>query len=91
MDAQTESAIDWRTLPPDKLLLSVTEAATVLGLGATTVRGMIARRELPIVRIRDRVLLPMDALREWVQQQTEPPQSGVAVTVAVSPRRRRRG
>ncbi len=48
------------------LNLSVDEAAAALGISSRTVRTLIARKELPVVRIGiRRVLLPWAALAAW--------------------------
>lgn len=55
----------------DRLNLKVSEAAHALGVSPRKVRKLIARRELPIMRIGRRVLLPRDAILEWIRSRTE--------------------
>jgi excisionase family DNA binding protein len=55
------------------LNLSVDGAATALGVSPRTVRTLIARGELPTIRIGRRVLLPCGALEEWIRARTDPP------------------
>jgi len=54
----------------DKLLLTPTEAATQIGVGRTRIYDLIARGVIPSVRIGRSRRVPLDALREWVTQQS---------------------
>lgn len=47
-----------------RLAYNTEEAARALGLSPRTVRTMIARDELRVVRVGRRVLIPAEALRE---------------------------
>lgn len=50
-----------------KLLLSLDDAAKQLGgVSAPTVRRMIEAGELPAVRVRGRLTVPMASLHAWV-------------------------
>lgn len=53
------------------LLLTIPEAAEALRLGVSTVKLMVRRGELPVVRCGRAVRVPRTALREWVAQRTE--------------------
>lgn len=48
-------------------VLSVEEAACFLRLNRKTVYEAVAAREMPGRRIRNRVVIPRDALLEWLQ------------------------
>ena len=48
------------------MLLRLPEAARLLGLSLTTVRELVARRELPCVRIGASVRIRRDELTAWV-------------------------
>jgi excisionase family DNA binding protein len=48
------------------LLVSITEAGRVIGVGRTTVYDLIRRGTLPAVHVGRRVLVPVDALEEYV-------------------------
>lgn len=54
----------------DKLLLRVSEAQQLLSLSRSTVYAMVASGELPSVRIGRSVRVPVDALKQWVERQT---------------------
>jgi excisionase family DNA binding protein len=47
-------------------VLSVGEAASFLRLNRKTVYDAVAAREMPGRRIRNRVVIPRDALLEWL-------------------------
>lgn len=53
----------------NRLALRVKEAAEALGLGERTVRQILP--ELPHLRAGGVVLLPVDGLRAWLQEQAE--------------------
>lgn len=53
------------------LLLTATEVAARLSLGRSKVYEMIARRELPVVKIGSAVRVPRQALEEWIESHTE--------------------
>jgi excisionase family DNA binding protein len=53
----------------DRLALSVVEVARCLGVSERTVRSMLP--ELPHLRMRGRVVVPVDPLRQWLRDQAE--------------------
>lgn len=55
----------------DKLALTQTEAAELLGISRDTVKRMIRDGELPVVRLRGSVRLPRRALEQWVDDHTQ--------------------
>lgn len=55
----------------EKLLLRPMEAAEATGLGRSKMYDLLAKGIIPSVRIGKSVRVPVDALREWVKQQTE--------------------
>lgn len=50
---------------PTPINFNVQEAAAALRVSPRMVRKLIARRELPVVRIGRRVLVPRDGLADW--------------------------
>jgi excisionase family DNA binding protein len=52
-------------------LLRVEEAARVLGIGRTKAFEMVARRELPVIRMGRLVRIPRAALDAWIAERTE--------------------
>lgn len=52
-------------------LLRVEEVARVLGIGRTKAFEMVARRELPVVRMGRLVRVPRAALEAWIADRTE--------------------
>ncbi|HEV3102408.1 MAG TPA: helix-turn-helix domain-containing protein [Candidatus Dormibacteraeota bacterium] len=56
-------------LPPQEpLLLRPIEAARLLGIGPSKLFEMLARQELPVVRIGRCVRIPRQELAQWVNQ-----------------------
>lgn len=49
---------------PARLTLSVTEAARLLGIGRSLAYELVARGELPCLRLGRRVLIPRHAIDE---------------------------
>jgi excisionase family DNA binding protein len=52
----------------DKILLTATETAEVLGLGRTKVYALIASGELPSVRIGASVRVAVEELKDWLRE-----------------------
>jgi excisionase family DNA binding protein len=55
----------------DRLLLRIEEAATLLGVGRTTVYAMVSAQKLPVVRIGRSVRIPREALVQWTQEHVD--------------------
>ncbi len=53
------------------MLIGMADAARMIGVSARTLWSMANAGELPIVRIRRRVLFNVAALREWVDARTK--------------------
>ena len=53
----------------DKLLLRPVEAAEAIGISRTKIYELLARGDLPSVRIGSSVRVPVDALRAWIARQ----------------------
>lgn len=51
----------------EPLLISVADAARVLGLSTSTVGSLAATGTIPSLRIGKRVLMPVKALEEWIE------------------------
>lgn len=52
-----------------RLLLSVREAATAMGICEKTLWTLTQQGEIPVIRIGRAVRYPVDGLREWIQKQ----------------------
>lgn len=59
--------------PPqvEPLLVRPVEAARLLGIGRSKLFEMLARNELPVLRIGRCVRIPRDELRRWVGEQLD--------------------
>lgn len=55
-----------------KKLLTVTEAATELGIKPSTIRAWLARRRLPRVNCGRAVRIPADAIAQFIERNTVP-------------------
>lgn len=53
----------------ERLLLRVSETAKIIGLGKSKTYDLIAKGELPSVRIGKCVRVPVASLKEWVDAQ----------------------
>jgi excisionase family DNA binding protein len=51
----------------ERLLLSPTQVAEMLGIGRPTVYSLLARGELPSVRFGRAVRVPLAALTRWIE------------------------
>lgn len=63
--------------PVPRVTLSVAEAAKALSLSDRTITSMIAKGEIPVIRIGKRRLIPVDGLREWVASRITAPTATV--------------
>ena len=55
----------------DKITVSVTEAAQLLGLSRPTVYKLIHRGDFPVLRVGTRTLIHRARLEEWAERQME--------------------
>ncbi len=51
------------------LLLSIPQAAQKLGLSESCTRQMAYNGEIPAIRVRRRLLVPVRQLEQWIDQQ----------------------
>jgi excisionase family DNA binding protein len=51
----------------DRLLLRPLEAAQMMGIGRSKVYELLARGEIPSVRIDGVIRIPLDKLKEWIE------------------------
>jgi excisionase family DNA binding protein len=62
-------------VPPRPLLLDSCAVAELLDLGRTKVFQMMARGELPVIRIGRSVRVPLSELESWIANRTEIPEA----------------
>lgn len=53
----------------DKMLLSISEVAAVLGISRPSIYQLIHSADFPIVRLGGRVLIPVKQLEDWLDEQ----------------------
>lgn len=53
----------------DRLAVTVQEAADTVGLSRAALYPLIMRGEIPSFRVGKRRLVPMEALRRWMEEQ----------------------
>ena len=58
-----------KTTGINPLLLSIPEAAQKLGISESCARQMANSREIPVIRVRRRLLVPVRQLEQWIDQQ----------------------
>ncbi len=56
----------------NKLTLSVTETAALLGVSRPTVYTLIRREDFPAFKVGSRTLIPYSGLVAWVEKQSAP-------------------
>lgn len=55
----------------EPLAVSAAEAARLLGVSRPTVYSLLNREDFPSFRVGNRVLVSVDGLRSWIDQQTK--------------------
>jgi excisionase family DNA binding protein len=55
------------------LAVAISDAAKLIGVSPRTLRTLTTEKKVPHVRLGARVLFPVDALREWLREQTIKP------------------
>lgn len=53
----------------EKLLLKPLEAAQILGIGRSLIYELIARNEIPSVRLGRCLRVPAESLQQWLKEQ----------------------
>lgn len=53
----------------EKLLLKPSEVTQILGIGRSLVYELIARKEIPSVRIGRCIRVPSESLQQWLKDQ----------------------
>jgi len=56
---------------PKPLLLNISQAAQMLGLGHTKLYELIANEGLPVVRFGRAVRVPYSSLQDWIKRREE--------------------
>ncbi|MCI2047820.1 MAG: helix-turn-helix domain-containing protein [Faecalibacterium sp.] len=56
-----------------KLALSVPEMAKALGIGIENAYDLCKRADFPAIRIRGRIIIPADGLKNWLSGETVKP------------------
>ena len=59
-------------LMQDKLTYSVSETAQVLGISRPTCYALLNRPDFPSFKVGTRTLIPVEGLRDWVENQSKP-------------------
>lgn len=54
---------------PNRIAVSIEEAAEMVGIGRSTLYGKLSAGELPSMKIGKRRLIRVDALNAWVAEQ----------------------
>lgn len=50
----------------EKFALSLTECAVMMGIGRSKMHELARSEGFPVVRVGRRILVPVDALKEWL-------------------------
>lgn len=54
----------------EKLAMNSKEAAAALGVSLPTFYELSNRKDFPVIRVGRRVLVPVDGLRRWLEEQS---------------------
>ena len=73
----------------NKLTLSVTETADLLGVSRPTVYTLIRREDFPAFKVGSRTLIPYSGLVAWVEKQSAPADAATSAEAEDEDRRRR--
>ena len=55
----------------EELTINATKTAKVLNVSRSTVYQLMKRDDFPSFKVGNRTLIPVEALRRWVEKQTE--------------------
>ena len=55
----------------ERLALSTNETGAALGISQRSVQRQVAAGKLPSIRVGHRVLIPLEALKDLIREQTE--------------------
>ena len=53
----------------EKLLLKPSEVTQILGIGRSLVYELIARKEIPSIRLGRCIRIPSESLQQWLREQ----------------------
>ena len=56
----------------EKLALDVIDVARLLGLSKNSIYTLIAEKKLPHMRLNGRIIIPREALMEWLATNSQP-------------------
>lgn len=59
------------TAGTDRLLLNVTDVAQLLGIGRNLTYELVREKRLPHIRLGRRILIPREALDNWLLREAE--------------------
>lgn len=60
----------------EKLCLKPKEAAAVVGVSPPVMYDLCRREDFPTIRIGRAILIPVDSLKVWLEQQTKAQRNG---------------
>lgn len=60
----------------EKLTVTVPEAAKMLGLGLNKMYELVHRADFPTIRVGTRIIIPVEALKQWVVRAAESGEGG---------------
>ena len=53
----------------EKLAVNVREAAEMMGIGISNMYILVHRADFPAIRAGNRIIIPIEALREWMKKE----------------------
>lgn len=55
----------------EKLAISVKEAAKMLGIGLAGMYTLVHREDFPVIQVGNRLVIPLEAFRRWLDRAGE--------------------
>lgn len=55
----------------EKLAYNIPELAQALGIGKNNCYQLISRKDFPKIRVGHRIIVPIDALKTWLREQSD--------------------
>lgn len=69
LNARKQNKKEYKKMENTKLTMSVEEMADAVGIGRALAYDLVKRPGFPALRINGRIIIPVDALKKWLNDQ----------------------